>query len=77
MSTDCIGSCNSNYPTITMAPTFQMRSVECHGYVVNDQNKMDINHNYNNFTAKVDNKTKQFGIILLYLNRSLSLTMET
>lgn len=58
-----------------MAPNLQKTSVGCHGYVVNDQNEIDLNHNYDNFTVKVDKKTKPFGKILLYLNRSRSLTM--
>jgi hypothetical protein len=61
--------------TTTTAPPLQKTSVDCHGYVVNDKNEMDLNHNYDNLTEKVDNKWKEFGIILLYLNRSRSLTM--
>ena len=66
IGTDCIGSCKSNYPTITMAPTLQMTSVECHGYVVNDQNEMDLNHNYDNFTEKgrQQNKTIWYNFII-------------
>jgi hypothetical protein len=39
----------------TTAPPLQKTSVDCHGYVVNDKNEMDLNHNYDNLTEKVDN----------------------
>ena len=42
--------------TTTTAPPLQKTSVDCHGYVVNDKNEMDLNHNYDNLTEKVDNK---------------------